>query len=254
MYSKINEFCKVRNSGNCFYNTLAPTERVLFIIDLLKSENIPYELDIFDSRNPNSKYFNIYLIGSSDKFVVAHHDVMNPTTDNANDNSASIINAIMLKKLMPEINVGLLDGEELGGFGSQQLSDHINDGKFGTIKWVLNLELTGCGGENFFIGNYPGPLMDHIKTMFNCPVLQTPFNDSIIFRSNNIDSVVINPAPILREASPGDLLDKNLLIYNGNVLSTKMLYYCHTKNDTLSTINIQDMKDFVEKVAMPILK
>lgn len=254
MYSKITDFCKVRNRGNCSHNTLAPTERVLFIIDLLKSENIPYELDIFDSHNPNCKYFNIYLTGNSDKFVVAHHDVMNPTTDNANDNSASIINAIMIKKMLPDMNVAILDGEELGGFGSQRLSDHINDGKFGSIKWVLNLELTGCGGENFFIGNYPGPLTDHIKGIFDCPVLHTPFNDSVIFIRNNIDSVVINPAPILREASPADMLNKTLLIYNGNVLSTKMLFFCHTKNDTLSSINVQDMRDFVEKVAMPILK
>jgi hypothetical protein len=44
--------------------------------------------------------------------VVAHHDVNNKI-DNANDNSASVINAIMIKKLLPSINVILLDGENL---------------------------------------------------------------------------------------------------------------------------------------------
>jgi hypothetical protein len=37
--------------------------------------------------------------------VVAHHDVNNHRIDNANDNSASVINAIMIKKLLPSINV-----------------------------------------------------------------------------------------------------------------------------------------------------
>jgi hypothetical protein len=41
--------------------------------------------------------------------------------DNANDNSASVINAIMIKKLLPSINVILLDGEEFGGIGSQRV-------------------------------------------------------------------------------------------------------------------------------------
>jgi hypothetical protein len=48
----------------------------------------------------------------------------------------------------------------------------------------------------FFIGNYPGKLSNHIKLLFDCPVVDTPFNDSVIFRRNGIDSVVINPIPI----------------------------------------------------------
>ena len=254
MYSKIKDFCAVRNAGNCSMNKETPTERVLFLIDLLKSESIPYVLDIFYSERMKCNMFNIYLKGTSDKFVVAHHDIMNPTTDNANDNSASVINAIMVKKLKPEINVALLDGEELGGFGSQRLSDLINDGDFGAISWVLNFELTGCGGENFFIGDYPGKLTDHIKNLFDCPVLRTPFNDSVIFVKNGIDSVVINPAPISHEATEEDSDNPYCLIYKGNVLSTKLLGNCHSPKDTLDTINIQDMQDFVEKVVLPILE
>ena len=92
--------------------------------------------------------------------VVAHHDIANPSIDNANDNSASCINAIALKLLVPELNVVLLDGEEHGGIGSQRLSEKINSGDFGSIEWVLNLELTGKGGDLFFIGNYPGAYRD----------------------------------------------------------------------------------------------
>lgn len=256
MYNKIKDFCKVRNEGSCKQNKETPTERVLFLIDLLKSESIPYELDIHFSERLGTNIFNLYLKGSSDKFVVAHHDVANPTTDNANDNSASVINAIMVKKLKPEINVALLDGEELGGYGSQRLSELILDHKFGTIAWVLNFELTGAGGENFFIGDYPGALFDHIKSKFECPVLRTPFNDSVIFRKNGIDSVVINPAPVLREATQEDIDKKDswTLIYKGNVLSTQLLHNCHSSKDTLDTINVQDMQAFVEKVVLPILE
>ena len=85
---------------------------------------------------------------------------------------------------MPSINVVILDGEEYGGYGSQHLSERINAGDFGEVKWVLNLELTGIGGERFFLGDYPGPLTDHIQSMFDCPIVRTPFNDSVIFRKN----------------------------------------------------------------------
>jgi hypothetical protein len=53
----------------------------------------------------------------------------------------------------------------------------------------------------FFIGNYPGKLSNHIKLLFDCPVVDTPFNDSVIFRRNGIDSVVINPIPPINETN-----------------------------------------------------
>lgn len=274
MYNKINDFCKVKNSGNIYKNTDVPTPRVNFILDLLDSENIEYELDkfIIKSRfNYSHKYridsdfekffryrndkkqkecfgYNIILKGSSDKMVVAHHDINNPNSDNANDNSASVINAIMIKKLMPEINVILLDGEELGGLGSQRCSDLINEGKFGNIKWVLNLELTGSGGKYFFIGNYPGELFNHIKSLFNCPVFQTPYNDSVTFRSNGIDSLVINPLPPLKEGTSKIQWDEN------TYLDFNILNNCHSMKDSLSSISVEDMKEFVEEVVVKILK
>lgn len=246
MYSKIYDFCKVRNEGSIHYNDpQIPTNRVIFLLKLLKSESIDYELDIFPYSDTSA--YNIILKGTSNKMVVAHHDIVNPRTDNANDNSASVINAIMIKKLMPEINVVLLDGEEFGGIGSQHLSKQINDGKFGNIDWVLNLELTGKGGKYFFIGNYPGKLMNHIKSIFDCPVFQTPFNDSVIFRKNGIDSCVINPLPVSEK--------KTYIQFDENTyLDHSLLYNCHTNNDTLSTISVDDMKEFVEEVVIKILK
>ena len=245
MYNKIYDFCKVRNLGAVYLNGDKPTPRVQFIMELLESESIKYELDTYQSRGITC--YNIILKGDSDRMVVAHHDIVNPNIDNANDNSASVINAIMIKKLMPEMNVVLLDGEECGGLGSQRVSDQINEGYFGTIDWVLNLELTGKGGKYFFIGNYPGELSNHIKSIFDCPITNTPYNDSVTFRKNGIDSCVINPIPPLNEG-------KSSVKWNDDTyLDFSMLYNCHSSKDTIDTIDINDMKDFVEEVVLKIL-
>ena len=245
MYNKIYDFCKVRNFGGVYSNGDKPTPRVQFLMQLLESESINYELDTYQSRG--NTCFNLILKGDSDRMVVAHHDIVNPNIDNANDNSASVINAIMIKKLMPHINVVLLDGEECGGLGSQRVSDQINDGYFNTIDWVLNLELTGKGGKYFFIGNYPGKLSNHIKSIFDCPITSTPYNDSVTFRKNGIDSVVINPIPPLNEGK------SSIKWNNDTYLDFSMLYNCHSSKDTIDTIDINDMKDFVEDVVLKIL-
>ena len=214
MYSKIYDFCKVRNVGGIHKNDPEnPTPRVKFLMELLDSEGIEYELDIFPTKGgwlaKEGVGYNLILKGTSNRMVVAHHDINNPNIDNANDNSASVINAIMVKKLMPSMNVVLLDGEEYGGLGSQRVSDQINDGYYGDIEWVLNFELTGKGGKYFFIGNYPGKLTDHITSLFDCPIVQTPYNDSVTIRRNGIDSCVINPLPPLTEGKSQVKWDDN---------------------------------------------
>jgi len=252
MYEKIYEFCKVRNVGNIYKNEDVPTPRVQFILDLLDSEQVKYELDKFSIKpgwySKNGVGYNIILRGNSNRVVVAHHDVSNPHIDNANDNSASVINAIMIKKLVPEINVVLLDGEECGGLGSQRLSEQINKGEFGDIEWILNLELTGRGGKYFFIGDYPGKLTNHIKSIFNCPIVRTPYNDSVTFRKNGIDSVVINPLPPLSEGKTSEVKwDEN------TYLDYSMLFNCHTEKDTIDSISVDDMKEFVEQIVLKIV-
>lgn len=245
MYKKIYDFCKVKNFGNVYKNGDVPTPRVDFILNLLDEEKISYEIDRFEINGTFG--YNIILRGNSSRMVVAHHDIVNPNIDNANDNSASIINAIALKKILPHINVVLLDGEELGGLGSQRLSDKINNGDFGAIDWVLNLELTGRGGKYFFIGDYPGKLSNHIKSIFDCPITNTPYNDSVTLRRNGIDSVVINPLPILNEGTSKIKWDDKYLDYS-------ILYNCHSDRDSIETISIDDMKEFVEEVLVKILK
>ena len=245
MYQKIYDFCKVRNEGPIYRNDPEiPTPRVQFLMNLLKSENIEFELDTFPAGKTSG--YNIILKGNSNRMVVAHHDVANPNIDNANDNSASVINAIMVKKLMPNMNVVLLDGEEVGGKGSQRVSDMINDNYFGDIEWVLNLELSGKGGKYFFIGNYPGKLTDHIKSLFDCPIVNTPYNDSVTIRQNGIDSCVINPLPVSDKKT-------NVKWDENTYLEFSLLHNCHSPKDTIDTIDPKDMKEFVEEVVIKIL-
>lgn len=319
MYSKIYDFCKVKNKGNCFSNGPEPTPRVNFITSLCEEMGLDYEIDkfqesggsklpkeidytindfpkikldipedkleqatliydefeqkmddLYDSRaemkefgkiedeytqklkevvgkleRSENFYFNIMLKGNSDKFVVAHHDIVNPASDNANDNSCSVINALMIKKLRPEVNVVILDGEEFGGIGSEQLSKRIKDGDF-PCKWVLNLELTGRGGKNFFVGAMGTPLTEWIANRFECPIVNVPFNDSVIFRKYGINSTVINPLPITEEKGP--IVNKD-----GQYLAFKMLFNCHSDKDSVDTIDPRDMEEFVNEICLKII-
>jgi hypothetical protein len=284
IYSKINEFCKVRNVGNCYANGSEPTPRVKFIMELLDKEGIEYELDVWEytrpprfsyknkisfqdpyhknvfgdeeveeEEQPKNMMFNIIMKGSSDKMIIAHHDVNNHTIDNANDNSCSVINVIATKKLRPDVHAVLVDGEEFGGHGSKRLGQQIKQGNFGNISWVLNFELTGKGGKYFFIGDYPGKLSDKITGLFDCPIVRTPFNDSVTLRELGIDSVVINPAPPMPEGKKSDLKFPRSG-KEGIYLDFSVVFCCHRPTDTLSSIDVNDMEEFVETVVLKILQ
>jgi hypothetical protein len=291
IYSKIYDFCKVRNAGSFFLNGPEPTPRVKFICDLLTQLQIPYEVDRFeDELEPGIFLYNVILKGTSPHWVVAHHDIFNPNSENANDNSCSIINAIALKKQKPDVNVCFTDGEEFGGIGAQRLSDQLLSGELGNFDWILNLELTGLGGENFFIGKYPGPLQSKIIRLFNPPITHTPFNDSVIFRKNGIDSCVINPLPEIQtqqfeveeetkenDKEQEEIFDFDTLEFTyypknprhsfkpykplNNILETpegkqldkSILWRCHSMEDNVQKISVEDMENFVEKILIPIV-
>lgn len=196
-------------------------------------------------ERPKNNFYNIVLMGNSDKWVVAHHDIVNPQSDNANDNSCSVINALAIKKARPNINVVLLDGEEPGGIGSQRLSDNIKT-KGLKCKWILNLELTGRGGKNFFVGAMGTQLTDWILGKFDCPQVRVPFNDSVIFKKNGINSTVINPLPITEEKT-------SIVTSNGEFLDEKLLFLCHRMEDSVDKISPADMKEFVEEICLKII-
>jgi len=108
--------------------------------------------------------------------------------------------------------------------------------------------LTVKGGKYFFIVDYPGPLSDKIKSIFDCPVVKTPFNDSVRMRAKGIDSTVINPLP------PSPNGEKTEVQFNdGTYLDFSILFNCHSNKDSLDKISTSDMKEFVEEVVLKII-
>lgn len=195
-YNTIYEFCKVRNAGSATSNgTQEYTPRIKFLLNLLENLGIEYEVDTFTYKGNN--LHNIYLRGTSDKWFMAHHDVCNPKIDNANDNSASVMNCIALKMIRPDINVALVDGEEppCMGAGSAHFSRRVNNKEI-NVDWVCNLELSCAGGTNFFIGNIDSGLSRSIKDKFDCAIMSTPFNDATIMNQYGINCCLINPCPL----------------------------------------------------------
>ena len=115
--NKITEFCKVKEDFNRCNKKDIYSNRLTYIINLVKELGIPYFVDNYYNEIENDDdtidYINnLVLEGKNEKIIVAHYDIQNTDSDNANDNSASVINAIALKYLYPDVTVVLTDGEE----------------------------------------------------------------------------------------------------------------------------------------------
>lgn len=246
----IYDFCrKARNKGTSFANgdTDYP-ERVKFISNLLEKIGVYYFIDSFQEEiHEGINFHNVIIPGESPYIVIAHHDIVSPASDNANDNSASVINAIYLKTICPEATVVLTDSEEIGMYGAKRLSKQIKDGLFGDIKGVINLELSGVGGKNIMIGDYPGPLNSKITEMFGAPSFPTPPSDTVAFRKDGIDSTVINPLPLIKE-------NKSDMKYGDMYFDNSSWWKCHTIYDSVDLISTKDMKEFVEEILLPLVK
>tara|TARA_B100000963_G_C22557918_1_gene639896 strand:- start:425 stop:1306 length:882 start_codon:yes stop_codon:yes gene_type:complete len=175
---------------------------------------------------------------------VAHHDVNNANSENCQDNSASVCNLISLgeslkgKELDKNVYLVFTDCEEFGGKGAKELANRINEGVFGNVEYVVNLELTANGknlwndSKNF---DNQSSLLDKLKLEGEFTSVKTPFSDSVILRENNIDSVCI-----------GILDDKNLKQVGESGYCTDWSM-CHKVADTFERgANADDMDNFVE--------
>lgn len=207
--------------------------------------------------------YNIMVHGKGPLMLMAHHDINNPKSENANDNSASIVNALLLKTLSPKVPICFTDGEEFGGFGAKRLAKRMleRDMDFAPqVRTVLNLELTGRGGKYFFVGkniNERSMLSEFIGEMFDNPIYSVPFNDSVILETMGIDSCVINPLPPLTESEKSwesGYNDLNPIEYLGEHLNKKVLYLCHSKEDTVKKCSNKDMEEFITEVLYPICR
>jgi hypothetical protein len=234
--NKIYDFSKVKET---FETISTCPKRMKFIIDLLNELNIENFIDVHQGKIASDFSFddeiirNVICPGTSNKMVIAHYDILNWESDNANDNSASIINLIALKYLRPDIHVVFTDYEEFGCVGVEYLTDYIRKNK---IKWVLNLELTGLG-ENLISSNYNNGSLFRKISKFN-PIIDFDLkrNDGRRLTELGIQAETICLCPIINEKLDFSHFDK-----------------CHKESDSIDTIKIKDMKNFVENILTKIV-
>ena len=255
------EFCNVRAIGTCKNN---PTEelppRAQWIVSKCKELGFEYSVDRWTEEA--FPLYNIYLHGNGPLMLMAHHDIHNPNSENANDNSASIVNALLLKTLKLEVPICFTDAEEFGLFGAKRLANLIlnkkNEEFAPHARSVLNLELSGRGGGYFFVGRNLGKrslISEFIASLFDNPTYSVPSNDSFILEELGIDSCVINPLPPMTEDQKSGLIgynDENPIVYLGEHLDKNVLYLCHSKEDTVSKCSNKDMEEFITEVLYPI--
>lgn len=213
-YDILKGLCKVRNEVGSYMPLENPiTNRVNYIMNTLKEMGVIYSLDMFNPYTDNKKYLNRKYVNIGVEIMAsepteetvmftAHHDVNNPVGDNCQDNSASVANLIDLigrlknKELDKNVIVVFTDCEEFGGKGANRLSKRINDGEYGNVNYVVNLELT-ANGTNIWADvkdEEKTPLLIKVKKTLELEdrrltLVRTPFNDSVIFKLNEIDSV-----------------------------------------------------------------
>lgn len=211
-------------------------KRRSWIMKTLQSFNIQYEEQPF----LEDVFSNIVCKGSSKVWLSAHFDTVN-IQHCANDNSASIINLIQMKRLNPDINVVFLDAEEppYFGLGSETFSDYLH-GTNQSDASVWNLELTGFGNQ-IVIGSRGGitteKLFNHLnegKHDFKVSYITTPFSDTDVFLENQIDSSLLMVIPTTRAGEREDAI----------------MFDCHTSRDTVERINFSDMTNLVAALSV----
>ncbi len=274
-YDWLDEMRHVRNLRSSYKPNFSPlTNRAMFIVNALNEIGVQYELDIFDDAGydlydyARPKLLNIIVrfgsrSGQPAIVFSAHHDISNPSSENCQDNSASVCNLIHLceilkRKAFGENNnlikqrpviIAFTDREECGGVGARRLSGRLLRGDFGDFEYNINLELTGLGDQiwadtknsmrhpwdkkNVTKGEDKTPVilkLDEILGEGNYHNVSTPFSDSYIFRRCGINSVCIGILP--SEQLSGGRKDTWSL--------------CHSETDTIEKCNQEDMSNFVD--------
>ena len=285
IYENFVPYCTIyQGKAGSFGTNYSP--RMKYICDFLNAYRIQYFVDSF--QKVDRWFHNIVIPGTSDQIFTAHHDTAEKidartrkpyNMQAANDNASSVINLLALKIARPSAYIVLTDAEELGpsgAYGAKRVAEIWNASKNGApmtvagqvldwsnMKWIVNLELTGSGGANFFYGAYyekrkagtPNLLAGQIHRLFDqqypVPQVEPPFCDTYIFAQHGIDSVVLNPLPEFTgqyrvEHGPR----QTFRAANGTQMDFSIVALCNTPQDVWGYpwLTTTDMKEFVEKV------
>jgi hypothetical protein len=173
-YEFLRQLCSFNADFNAFKSMPNPiSNRVQYIITQLTNHNIPHEVEIFKAINgvptataedTTNCFVNVVAtIEGTNKDIttvfLAHHDVSNMKSENCQDNTASVSNlldlCVRLSKEKPANNVviAFVDAEEIvqpAICGAQKLGQNIISGKYGQVKYAVNLELT-ANGRNYWL-------------------------------------------------------------------------------------------------------
>lgn len=235
-YHILRDLCQVRDESIASRKTKTLSKRGEFIFETLESAGLKPYLSRLEGNFTN---INVTLQGKSEDSIAytSHYDISNINSDNCNDNSAScsilISYAILLSKQKIDKTVHIIfpDGEEVGGIGGRGLANEINQGLFGNVKWVLNLELCGLG-DVIFIDDKENELWHDLKND-EIDSVGTPFNDAVTLRMNGITSTCIGliPSKELQEAKQTGYCDHWGL--------------CHSRNDKFERASEKNMLAFL---------
>jgi hypothetical protein len=237
---KINDLVKIQEDHDICNMTGRYGHRLNFLVGLVEALGIEYFVRSYDEddEEPDEIMHNLVLPGNSELMVVAHYDVFNTASHNANDNSASIINAIALKVLNPEVTVVLTDGEEQPfccmGTNYLRFELRYNYDYCKHIRSVLVLELTGYG-KNVAISNYGGHLLTQTQLCSSVYVMEMPKSEAFLFRRRDIDSEVVTCYPEINGRPDFSHFEK-----------------VHTEKDNIDSIKIGDMEQFVSNFLYPL--
>lgn len=256
-YEILEGLCQAKNVSSSAKGKVEPlTPRANYIVDNILDMNL-YEsanvvMDVYnDSVDATGTlfYLNIELTfgeGDTGVMFIAHHDVNNPNSENCQDNSASVANLLSLAQHLSEntpnkrVHIVFTDCEEFGGEGAFRLAQRINEGVFGEIEYVVNLELTANGrnlwnDSNIFPEGFESAnLLDKLNENGEFYIATTPFNDSVVLRNQGIDSICI-----------GSLTDDDMQQVIGRGYCSTWAV-CHKMNDEFQQANSEDMDNFVE--------
>lgn len=220
--------------------------RVAFIANYLKANGIPTKIDYFtttgartlERNSPEPKFVNFYInphaikSGNNVTVFLAHHDIVNASSQNVQDNSASVCNLLELAnrvKGRDDVCIAIVDAEEIVSFtssGSKRLARVIKH--FGTnVKEFLNLELTAVG---------TGMHREHTSILCNdLQLISTPYNDATVLRHAGFNNAVC--IGILPET------ELEIVMKKGYCDTWRL---CHSAKDTIDKASAEDMAAFVD--------
>lgn len=255
-YQFLRQLCSFEADFNAFRRGATPiTNRVQYIITQLTNHNIAHEVEMFKAiagvptatlEDTTNCYVNVVVMieGVNTELTtvfLAHHDVSNTSSENCQDNTASVANlldlAVRLSKNKPENNVviAFVDAEEIVSppiCGAQKLGQNIISGKYGQVKYAVNLELT-ANGRNYWFANRIENLLSRTirERQPETKKVSCPYNDAFVLEMLGLSSVCI-----------GSLNDGNMnQVATRGYCSTWSM--CHSMADTFDSQAVEDDMD-----------